>query len=282
MRFIHKIIFLLFVFSALLLMTACNKKDRSHSIRVGTIAGPETQLMSTAKEVAEKRYGLKIEIITFNDYTMPNIALSEGSLDANVFQHQAYLDESIAEHHFHLSAIGKTFIYPMAIYSKKINKLAVIHSEAVVTIPNDPSNETRALLLLQDAHLIKLRTMTKPNLSLQDIASNPLHLKIKELDAALLTRTLEDAELSVINANYAVLIGLLPDKNGLFSEPATSPYANLIVVRSEEANRPVFKQLEEVLHSKEVQNAAKEIFQGTAIPAWNTGSKRKILQSIRH
>ncbi len=253
-----------------LFVTACSKKDSANTIRVGTIAGPETQLMSIAKKVAEKNYGLKIEIVTFNDYTMPNMALNEGSIDANVFQHQAYLDSSTAEHHFNLRAIGKTFIYPMAIYSKKITRLTQIHHDAVVTIPNDPTNETRALLLLQDAHLITLKNATSNNLTSHDIESNPYNLTLKELDAALLTRTLEDAELSVINTNYAAPAGLLPTKNGLFSESGNSRYANIIVVRSDEVNKPAFKQLEEALHSKEVQVAAKEIFQGTAKPAWDT------------
>ena len=269
MRIFNKTILILTIISTLLLVTACNKKNPLNTIRVGTIAGPETQLMSVAKEVAAKKYGLNIEIVTFNDYTMPNMALNEGSIDANVFQHQAYLDESMTEHHFHLRAIDKTFIYPMAIYSKKITKLTQTHPFAVVTIPNDPTNETRALLLLQNASLIKLQMGKNSNLTPPDITSNLLHLKIKELDAALLTRTLEDAELSVINTNYAVPAGLLPSKDGLFTESTTSRYANLIVVRDEEAAKPAFKQLEEALHSQEVQKAAKEIFHGTAIPAWN-------------
>lgn len=266
----NKAIFLFIILFSIFIITACHKENSENTIRVGVIAGPEAELMSVAKQVAEKNHQLTIEIISFNDYTMPNMALSEGSIDANVFQHQAYLNESMQQHQFNLRAIGKTFIYPMAIYSKKIKKLAELHANAIVTIPNDPTNETRALLLLQIAHLIKLKNAMSNNLTPHDIVLNPFNLQIKELDAALLTRTLEDAELAVINTNYAVPAGLLPNKDGLFVESANSGYANLIVVRSEGADKPAFKALEEALHSSEVQQAAKEIFHGTAIPAWDS------------
>ena len=272
MRIFNKIIFvllgILFIISGCIFTAACNQKKSSNIIRVGTIDGPETELMTIAKAVAKKDYSLSIEIVPFNDYTMPNMALSEGSIDANVFQHQPYLDESNKQHHFNLRSIGKTFIYPMAMYSKKIKTLADLRPNAVVTIPNDPSNEARALLLLQEAHLIQLKTEESSDFTPQDIAANPLHLNIKELDAALLTRTLEDADVSVINTNYAVPAGLFPKRDGLFSESNTSLYANIIVVRSEEENKPVFKQLEAALHSSEVEKAAKEIFHNIAIPAW--------------
>jgi len=274
----NKVIILSVILFAIFLVAACHKKNSENTIKVGTIAGPETDLLSVAKQVAEKKYHLTIEIISFNDYTMPNMALSEGSIDANVFQHQAYLNESMQQHHFNLSAIGKTFIYPMAIYSKKIKKLSEIHTNAVVTIPNDPTNETRALLLLQAANLIKLKNVSGNDLTPQDLAFNPFNLQIKELDAALLTRTLEDADLAVINTNYAVPAGLLPNKDGLFVESVSSGYANLIVVRSIDAEKPIFKELEEALHSNEVQQAAKEIFHGTAVPAWRQNHVRNKLK----
>lgn len=264
----NKVLISFIILFSIFFVTACYKKDSEHTIKVGVIAGPEADLMSVAKQVAKRDFGLTIEMISFNDYTMPNMALSEGSIDANVFQHQAYLTESIQQHHFDLQAIGKTFIYPMAIYSKKIKKLSELRMNAIVTVPNDPTNETRALLLLQAAHLIKLKNTSGNNFTPHDLILNPFSLQIKELDAALLTRTLEDADLAVINTNYAVPAGLLPNKDGLFVESVDSGYANLIVVRGIDAGKPIFKVLEEALHSNEVQQAAKEIFHGTAIPAW--------------
>ncbi len=272
MYFFNRIIFVLlgiiFIISGCIFTAACDQKKSSTVIKVGTIDGPETELMAIAKSVAKKNYGLTIEIVPFNDYTMPNMALSEGSIDANVFQHQPYLDESNKQHHFNLRSVGKTFIYPMAIYSKKIKTLADLRPNALVTIPNDPSNEARALFLLQEADLIKLKTGENSDLTPQDIVANPLHLNIKELDTALLTRTLEDADVSVINSNYAVPADLFPKRDGLFSESNASLYANIIVVRNEEKAKPVFKQLEAALHSPEVEKAAQEIFHNIAIPAW--------------
>ena len=249
-------------------ITACDQKKSANTIKIGTIAGPETELVETAKEVAANQYDLNIEIVQFNDYAMPNEALADGSIDANVFQHKPYLDESIAARGYPLVVIGKTFIYPMAIYSDKVKNLSQLPDKAIIAIPNDPSNEARALLLLQDAKLITLKPNAGVNATVTDIASNPKQLQFKEIDAAQLTRVLNDVDAAVINTNYAMLANLMPKRNGLFVEKSSSPYANLIVVRSKDRNNEQLQNLVKALHSKPVEQRAKTLFKGQAIPAW--------------
>lgn len=209
-----------------------------------------------------------MKIIEFSDYSLPNMALNDGSLDANMFQHQLFLEEEIKNRKYNLVSIAKLFIYPMGIYSQKIRHLNELKQNAILVIPNDPSNEARALLLLQQADLLKLKINTKALATPKDIVFNPKHLQIKELDAAQLTRALPDVDCAVINTNYAVLANLYPQQNALFAEDKNSSYANLLVVNVKDKNNPKFKQLIKALHSPEVLAAAQTLFHGQAIPAW--------------
>ena len=261
MLYLKKILSLLLF---IVLLSAC--QQQSNAIKVGTIAGPETELMEVAKKVALKKYNLQINIKTFSDYVIPNIALNDGSIDANVFQHQPYLDATIKSRGYKLVTIGKTFVYPMAIYSKKISKLSEIKDNATIAVPNDPSNETRALLLLQKAGLIALNK--QHSATIMDIKHNPKNLQIKPLAAAQLPRSLNDVDAAVINTNYAILNNLSPKKDSLFIEDKDSPYANIIVVQKANKDNPKLKLLVQSLNSPEVMQKAKELFKGQAIPAW--------------
>lgn len=266
MKLFYRSIFTLISF--ILVLTACdNKNNQKNTLKVGTIAGPETSLVIAAKEVAEKN-GVNIQVIEFSDYNIPNTALNDGSIDANIFQHDPFLQSAIKAHGYTLVAIGKTFIYPMGIYSKKIKSLSELPDKAIVTIPNDPSNEARALLLLQKANLIKLKNENDINATPQDILENPKQLQIKELDAAQLPRTLADVDIAVINTTFAIPADLLPKRDAIFIEDQSSPYANLIVVREKDQNKPELKKLTEALHSQAVMDKAKELFSDQAIPAW--------------
>ncbi len=255
-------------FFLFLLLAACQKKPSADTLQVGTIAGPETALMQVAASVAQERYGLHVNIIEFSDYAIPNAALSEGSLDANMFQHAPYLQNAISHRHYPLVAVAKTFIYPMGIYSKKIKTLSALPNKALVVIPNDPTNEARALFLLQKAGLITLKKGSDDTATVLSIESNPKKLTIKEMDAAELPRVLEDVSLAVINTNYAVPAGLVPNQDALFLEDKSAPYANLLVVKKSDATNPKVQQLIEALHSDEVKAKAKSLFNGQAIPAW--------------
>lgn len=250
------------------LLWACSSPDAAlNSLRVGTIAGPETELMTIAKEVALVQSGLDMTIVTFSDYILPNTALMDGSLDVNVFQHQVYLDNYLKAHpKADLVAVGKTFVYPMGIYSSKYT-IATLPDKAKVAIPNDPSNGARALLLLEKAGLITL-AHNDPNVTLADVLTNPKHLDFVAMDAAQLARVLPDVGLAVINTNYSLLAGLVPSQHALLLESSDSPYANIVVVRAGFANDPRVAQLLEALQSKAVLEKANELFQGQAVPAW--------------
>lgn len=269
MNIMKKLLHWIFPIFTAISLTACQASPPSASdeIKVGVISGPEAQLMEVAKKVALEKYGLKIKIIEFTDYAQPNAALNDGSIDANAFQHQPYLDQVIHNRGYKLVAVGKTFTYPMGVYSKKITAIDQIPNGATVAIPNDPSNEARALLLLSEAGLIHLNANASSSATLFDILSNPKNLNFKEIDAALLPKALNDVDLAIINVNYAIPAGLFPQKDAIFLESDTSPYANLVVVRQADANNPKFKQLVAALHSAEVIEAAKKIFKGGAIPA---------------
>jgi len=246
-------------------ITACGSES-PNTLKVGTIAGPETDLMIVAKQVAKQRYGLNVKIIQFNDYNIPNIALNDGSLDANVYQHLPYLKAAMKAHGYQLKAIGKTFIYPMGIYSSKIKSLADLQDRSTIAIPNDPSNEARALLLLQTQGLIKVKD--KANATPLDIIENNKKLIFKEMDAAQLPRVLPDVTLAVINSNYALPAGLNPKQDALALESKDSPYANIIVVKKDTKKMKQLKELVKALNSKPVEEKAQELFAGQAIPAW--------------
>lgn len=251
-------------------LIGCQQKssDSGNTLKVGTIAGPETQLMEEAKDVAKKQANVDIEIVPFTDYSMPNAALADGSIDANVFQHAPYLTAAEQAKGYKFAVVGKTFVYPMGIYSKKIQNLAQLPQGAVIAIPNDPSNEARALLLLQKAQLITLKPGVTTSATLIDIAKNPHQLKFKEIDAAQLPRVLPDVDLAAINTNYSMLAGLLPSKDALVVEDGNSPYANLIVVRQGQEQDPRVQALVKALHSKEVLQKANQLFEGQAVSAW--------------
>ncbi len=251
-----------------LLLSACGHHSKSSpdTLVVGTISGPETELMEVAQRVAQQHYGLTVKIVEFSDYNLPNEALEDGTLDANVYQHLPYLQAAIKAHGYHIEPIGKTFVYPTGIYSQKYQSLKQIPAHGLVAIPNDPSNEARALLLLQRAGLIHLKNNS--GTTLNNISSNPKQLRFQELDAAQLPRVLSDVDAAVINTNYAIPAGLSPSHEALFIESKSSPYANLIVIHQDSEKREQLMLLVKALNSEEVKIKARQLFGDAAIPAW--------------
>lgn len=253
------------------ILSACGNdkpaNDPMH-IKVGTISGPETALMITAKRVAMQKYGIDIQIVEFSDYRLPNTALANGSIDANVYQHLPYLQAAIKAQGYKLVSIGKTFIYPMGIYSNKINDLDDLPKNAIVAIPNDPSNEARALLLLQKAGVIRLNQPLNFAATAADIVENPKNLLFKTMDAAQLARILPDVSIAIINTNFALPAGLSPSRDAIYQEDKDSPYANIIVVRKGDEQRPAIQALVRSLQSEQVLRTAQQQFFGHAIPAW--------------
>lgn len=253
------------LFILLISLVACSKPS-PNTLTIGTIAGPETELVETAKDLAQTKYGLTIKIVEFNDYNLPNEALQDGSLDANIYQHLPYLQAAMKAHGYDFEVLGKTFVYPTAIYSNKIKSVDELSSHSLITIPNDPSNAARALLLLQKAGLITLKNTEMP--SVADISSNPKNLTIKELDAAQLPRVLADVDAAVINTSFAIPAGLSLAHHAIYKEDKDSPYANLIVVRRDSTKKPQLELFVKAMNSPEVSNKAKELFGDAALPAW--------------
>ncbi|MFP1723168.1 MetQ/NlpA family lipoprotein [Lonsdalea quercina] len=245
------------------------EKDPNH-IKVGVIVGAEQQVAEVAQKVAKEKYGLDVELVTFNDYVLPNEALSKGDIDLNAFQHKPYLDQQIKDRGYKLVSVGNTFVYPIAGYSKKIKSLSELQDGAQIAIPNDPTNLGRTLLLLQKQGLIKLKDNVGLLPTSLDIVENPKHVKLVELEAPQLPRSLDDDQiaLAVINTTYASQINLTPTKDGLFVEDKDSPYVNLLVAREDNKDAENVKKFVNAYQSDEVNQAALKTFNGGAVKGW--------------
>ncbi len=265
--------------AATLLLTGCgggdtpaktdDKKAATSEItlKIGATPVPHAEILEEIKPDL-KEQGINLEIVEFNDYVQPNIALNDKELDANFFQHEPYLKDFVAEHKdVKLKNAGGVHIEPMGIYSKKITKLDELPDGAAVSIPNDPTNGGRALLLLQKAGLLSLREGVSEMATVQDIIANPHNLVIQEVEAAQLPRTLEDVEIAIINTNFAMNADLNPMKDALFIEDRTSPYVNIVAVREDE-NREQIDQLMKTLKSDKVKKFIEDKYKGAIVPAF--------------
>lgn len=236
-------------------------------LKVGVTAGPHAEIMETVKNVAEKN-GLKIVIVEFNDYLQPNAALNQGDIDLNSFQHQLYLDSLVKDRKYEITPIAKTMLFPIGIYSKKINRLEDIAAKSTILIPNDPANSGRSLQLLARAGLVTLKPLSGYNATTADIINNPKELVIKEGDAGHISRLLDGVDLAVINSNYAVIAGLIPTKDALILEAVDSPYTNVIAVRTRDQDRPEVQKFILAYHSEEVKQFINDHFKGAILTAW--------------
>lgn len=215
--------------------------DGDNKIVIGVSPTPHGEIIEGLKPEFEKE-GLDVEVVNFDDYIQPNLQLEAGDLDANYFQHKPYLDSFTEERNIDdLDVLGYVHIEPMAIYSEKYKSVDEIEDGAEIIIPNDPSNGARALILLEDAGLIKLKDKTNLNSTEKDIAENPKNLKFTAMDAPSIAQVYKDAGAAVINSNFAIGQGLDPTKDSIFLEPTDSPYANLVAIRKEDADKEKFK-----------------------------------------
>ena len=221
-------------------------------IVVGATPEPHAALLSLVVDDLAAQ-GITLEVKEFTDYVTPNDAVEYGEIDANYFQHIPYLESFNTEHGYHLVNAGGIHVEPIALYSSKYSSLSDIPNGAVIAIPNDPTNEGRALLLLQSAGLIKLKDNAGLEAIPLDIVENPKNLKFSEIEAATLPRILSDVDAAVINGNYAIPAGLVSTRDGLFVEGADSPYVNVIAVKAGNENNPAVKALVEALKSDEVK-----------------------------
>lgn len=237
------------------------------TIDVGASPVPHAEILEVIKPLLEDE-GIKLNIIEFTDYVTPNLALADGELDANYFQHIPYLEAFASERNLDLTYNAKVHIEPMGVYSTKIESLDEIKEGASVAIPNDPTNGGRALLLLESAGLLKLKEGIGIDATKNDIVENPKNLDINELEAATLPRVLEDVDIAVINTNYALEAGFVPTEDALFIETSDSPYVNVLAVRKGDENRPELVKLAEALNSPEVKQFIEEKYGGAVVPAF--------------
>ncbi|SMC47708.1 MetQ/NlpA family ABC transporter substrate-binding protein [Sporomusa malonica] len=243
--------------------SAADKK----TVKVGATAVPHAEILNVIKPILEKD-GINLVIVEMSDYVRPNIAVAEKELDANFFQHIPYLTKFSAERKLDLTYTAAVHIEPMGIYSKKVKSLNDVQNGAQIGIPNDPTNGGRALALLAKAGLIKLKDGAGVNATVKDITENPKNLKIRELEAPQLPRSLDDVALAVINTNYALEAKLVPAKDALFIEQKDSPYVNILTVRKGDENRPEIQKLTKALTSEEVKKFINEKYQGAIVPAF--------------
>ena len=238
------------------------------TLKVGATAVPHAEILEVVKPLLEKD-GIKLEIVEFNDYVQPNLALNDKELDANFFQHEPYLKNFMEEHkEVKLKNAFGVHIEPMGIYSKKVKDLKELKEGASIAIPNDPTNGGRSLLLLQKAGLLKIKDGVNEKATVQDITENPHNFKFQEVEAAQVPRTLDDVDAAVINTNYAMQVNLVPTKDALFMEDNTSPYVNILAVRDGDENRPEIQALIKALQSKEVKDFINEKYKGAVVPAF--------------
>ncbi|HEY0294675.1 MAG TPA: MetQ/NlpA family ABC transporter substrate-binding protein [Bordetella sp.] len=253
---------------ALAVSFTASAADKS-SIKVGISVGSAEQIFNVVKRVA-KRDGLDIDVVVFNDYQLPNAALAAGDLDANAFQHKPFLDAQIKARGFDLAPVGLTVTAPLGFYSHKIKALQDLPEGASVGIQNDPSNGNRALLVLQAYKLITLKPEAVQNNTATplDIVANPRKLKIVQLDAAQLPRSLDDLTAASINNDFAEKAGLVPGRDAIGREAPDGPYANLIAVRRADKDQPWVKKLVAAYQSPEVRDFINAEYKGSLIPAF--------------
>lgn len=237
------------------------------TIRVGIISGPEEELALTAKEVAKTK-NIDIQLVNFDDYNIPNEALVGKDIDANAFQTVPFMDAQIQARNYKLAVLGKTWAEPLGFYSHKIRSIRDLPDQAKIAIPNDPSNQGRALNLLVKANLIQLRQNAPALPRLGDVISNPHHFQLIDLDAAQLSRALDDVTMAAVNTNFVIPAGINPKSALLREDIKDSPYDNILVVRKGDENRPEMKLLLESFQSDAVKKAMEDKFHGAILPAW--------------
>lgn len=241
--------------------------SQEKTLVVGATPQPHAEILEVVKPLLEKE-GIKLEVKVFNDYVIPNTSLEEKELDANFFQHQPYLDEFNEQKGTKIISSVKVHVEPMGIYSSKIKSLDELKQGATISIPNDPTNGGRALLLLEKQGLITLKEGAGLTATDKDIEKNEKNLKFSLLDAAQLPRTLDDVDLSVINTNYALEAQLDPNKDALAIEDKDSPYANLLATREDLKDDERLKAIEKALNSEEVRKFIEEKYNGAIVPAF--------------
>ncbi|WP_314908910.1 MetQ/NlpA family ABC transporter substrate-binding protein [Oribacterium asaccharolyticum] len=237
-------------------------------IKIGATPSPHAEILEAAKDALKKK-GVEIEIVTYNDYVQPNIATDEGQIDANYFQHQPYLDDFNKENNTHVVSVGKIHYEPFGIYAGKSKDLKNIQDGAKIAVPNDTTNEARALLLLEANGIIKLKDGAGLTVTKQDIVENPHNVEIYEVEAAQIPRSLDSVDFACMNGNFAIQANYKPSE-ALAAEKSDSEaaqtYANIIAVAEKNKDAAWAKTLVEVLTSKEIRDFINKKYEGGVVP----------------
>ncbi|OOG66024.1 methionine ABC transporter substrate-binding protein [Rhodanobacter sp. B04] len=254
--------------TTLALLTGCSApKEDGQTLRVAATAIPHAEILKQVKPLLAKE-GVNLEIKVFADYVQPNTQVAEKNIDLNYFQTKPYLDAFNREHGTNLTIITGVHIEPFGAYSHKYKSIDQLPDGASVTLPNDPSNNSRALLLLAKHGLITLKDPSNELSTLKDITANPKRLQFRELEAAMLPRTLDEVDLALINTNYALAAGLNPTRDALLIEDKDSPYVNYLVGRPDNQNDPRVQKLAKALTSPEVKAFIEQKYHGAVLPAF--------------
>ena len=266
-----KSIAIIFALVFILSFAACGKKSDSKTLKVGASITPHAEILREAAKLLEKQ-GITLEIVEYTDYVQPNTAVEDGSLDANYFQHTPYLNTFNAENKTHLVSVGAVHYEPFGIYAGRVKALADLPDGAKIGVPNDGSNETRALLLLQQEGIIKLKAGidASSNATKLDVIENPKNVDIVEMEAAQIPKALADLDFGVINGNYALQAGLNAGKDALAVEDASGSgaqtYANVLCVKEGNEKNEAILALFKALTSEEVKTFINSTYQGAVVP----------------
>lgn len=251
------------------LFTACGEKTDEKTIKIGASPAPHAEILKEAAKELEAK-GYKLEIIEFNDYVQPNMALDSGDIEANFFQHQPYLTKFNEEKGTKIVSVGNVHFEPLAVYAGTKTSLSALGKKDKVAVPNDTTNEARALQLLEANGLIKLKEGAGLTAGKLDIVENPLELEIVEMDAAVIPNTLSEFAVAVVNGNFALGAGLSPDAI-LVSEDsgseAAKTFANLVAVKEGFEHSEKIKALMEVLKSEQIRTFIETRYKGAVKPA---------------
>jgi D-methionine transport system substrate-binding protein len=247
---------------------AGSAEARTGPLKVGVSPVPHAEILQFVDEELAADAGLDLELVEFTDYVQPNVALDDGSLDANYFQHEPYLAEQEAAAGYDFEAVTPVHLEPLGLYSDSVGSVEEIKDGAQIAIPNDPTNGARALQLLAEQGLITLADTGEASATVLDVEENAKELEFVEIEAAQLPRSLPDVDAAVINGNYAIEADLSPAEDAIAAEsPEGNPYANLLVVRAGDESDPRVAKLAELLGSKEVATFIEETYDGTVISA---------------
>lgn len=249
------------------LLTGCQEKE-TKKLSIGASSTPHALILAEAKPIFEKS-GYVLDVIEYVDYVQPNVALNNGDLDANYFQHQPFLDSFNAENNAELVSAAIIHYEPFGIYAGKTKSLADLADGAEVAVPNDTSNEARALLLLEEQGLITLKEGAGLNATILDIVENPKNLKLIEIEAAQLARSINDVDIAVINGNYAIAADFKVT-DALATEGkdslAAETYGNIVAVKKGDENSEAIQALIKALQSPEVKTYIEETYEGAVVP----------------